>query len=302
MAYGDALGVGAEFMNRQELSSYYPEGLREFSQIIRDPHRSQWKRGEWTNDTELATMMLESVLESDGFVPRAQCLKFQEWFAEEERDIPPFLRLYCTNREWPDNPVAVAHKLWYSSGMAEASNETLHRGIVTGMTSLESELNEDTRRSVLMTHDDGRCVATTMVMARVVRDELKQRRPDIDSLVSLCNAIDPRVVPYLKSAWEGDIESLGIDDNDTQTWTRKGMAAALWGLWHHNTAADTIHKVIDLGGDANTNACMAGALAGIRYGYDEVPAEKEKIIRFDYLIDLGERLADYVDHKSVWQQ
>lgn len=297
LAYGDALGLGTEFMTKHEVASYYPDGLRHFDQIIRDAHRAQWKRGEWSNDTELTTLLLESVMEAGGFVPYQMCKKFQEWFAEEKRDIAPFLRLYCENSEWLENPIAVAHRLWHSSGLAEASNETLHRAIVTGLTSDREQMQENTRKIVLMTHDDSRCVSTTVIMSKVIRGAMTDKEVSIDELLRIANGLDPRVVPFLKQARDGDIESLEIDDQDTQTWTRKGMAAALWAYWHHDDAQQTIHKVIDLGGDANTNAGMAGVLAGLKYGFEAMPAEKEKIIGYEYLIDLSDRLADYIEHK-----
>lgn len=295
MAYGDALGLGAEFMTREEVESYYPSGLRRFDQIIRDAHRTQWRRGEYSNDTTLTLLILECVMENGGFIPRKVCEKFQSWYKEEERDIAPFLRLYCTNKEWPENPIPTAHKLWHSSGLAEASNETLHRAVVTGLTCPKNSVNETSRKSVLMTHDDSRCVATMMILAQVIRNALDDKRDDIDRLMRLCNQIDNRTLPFLTRAWDGNIESIVVDDPATQSWTRKGMAAALWGYWHHDNAADTIHGVIDLGGDANSNASMAGVLAGLKYGFDEIPEEKEKIIGFEYLMDLSDRLADYID-------
>lgn len=296
-AFGDALGLGTEYMTRHEVESYYPNGLRNFNQIIKDAHRSQWKHGEWSNETRMTTLMLSSVLESGGFVPYNLCKKFQDWFAEEERDIAPYLRLYCTNTEWLENPIRVAHDLWHSSGLAEASNETLHRAVTTGLTSEEENLNEHTRKFVIMTHDDSRCVATTMIMARVIRNALKDRKDNIDNLISLCSTIDNRTLPFLKMAWDGDIESVKVDDPDTQSWTRKGMAAALWGFWHHDSAEDIIYKVIDLGGDSDTNAAMAGVLAGLRYGYNSLPDEKEKLMDLDKLHDLSDRITEFVDQK-----
>lgn len=296
LGYGDALGLGAEFMTRHEVASYYPDGLRRFDQMIRDAHRSQWKRGEGTNETVLTTLMMEAILEARRFDDYALCKKFQEWYAEEERDIAPVLRLYCTNADWLKNPIHVSHKLWHSSKVPEASNETLHRALVTGLTSEESKLDEQTRRFVLLTHDDSRCVASTMVLARVMRGALCDKEESIDNLLHIANDTDPRVVPFIKNAWEGDIESLEIDDTDTQSWTRKGMAAALWGYWHTDNAEDAIYKVIDLGGDANTNACLAGALAGLKYGYKSLPDEKEKLIGLDSLLDLSDRVAEYTDN------
>ena len=297
LAYGDALGLGAEFMTQHEVGAYYPDGLRRFDQMVRDAHRMAWKRGEYTNETLLTSLMLESVVESDGFVPYNLCKKFQAWYAEEERDIPPVLRLFCNNSEWLENPIPVAHRVWHSSRVCEASNETLHRALVTGLTSEDDHLNEHTRKFVLLTHDDSRCVASTMVTARVIRGILREKEDNIDNLMRLCSQIDNRTKPFLQMAWEGDIEGIKPDDSDTQTWTRKGMATALWGYWHHDNAPDMIHSVIDRGGDANTNACIAGAMAGLKFGYEALPEEKEKIKGLDYLIDLSDKVAELTDRK-----
>lgn len=297
LAYGDALGVGAVFMTRHEVASYYPDGLRHFNQTIRDPYRSQWKRGEYTNNTVLTTLMLEAVMEGGGFVTYNLCKKFQDWFAEEERDIAPFLRLYCENSEWLENPISVAHQLWHASGLAEASNEPLHRAVVTGLTSEDKNLKEHTRKFVLCTHDDSRCVATTIIMAKVIRNALKDKKDDIDQLLKVCNEIDNRSVHYLKKAWDGDIDSLQIDDPDSQLWTRKSMAASLWAYWHHENSGDSIHDVIDMGGDAATNGALAGVLAGLKYGYESLPMEKEKLIRMDYLLELSDSVREFAKEK-----
>ena len=59
-AVGDALGLSTEFMSRQEVDQFYPNGIEDYSQIVQDDHRRRWQRGDWTDDTDMMLCILDS--------------------------------------------------------------------------------------------------------------------------------------------------------------------------------------------------------------------------------------------------
>ena len=65
-AIGDALGLGTEFMDADEMAWKYPTGLRHYNQIFQDRHRKRWKIGGWTDDTDMMLCIAEAVIEDKG--------------------------------------------------------------------------------------------------------------------------------------------------------------------------------------------------------------------------------------------
>lgn len=58
-AIGDALGLGSEFMSKNDVAKNYPKGLTNYDQIVQDAHRCRWAKGAWTDDTDMMLCILE---------------------------------------------------------------------------------------------------------------------------------------------------------------------------------------------------------------------------------------------------
>ena len=63
-AVGDALGLGTEFMSKDEVKRNYPNGLSEYSQIVQDYHRKRWDKGDWTDDTDMMLCIAKAIIKS----------------------------------------------------------------------------------------------------------------------------------------------------------------------------------------------------------------------------------------------
>ena len=62
-AVGDALGLSTEFMSKQEVDRFYPNGIEDYSQIVQDDHRRRWQRREWKDGLLYASMLHNKVQE-----------------------------------------------------------------------------------------------------------------------------------------------------------------------------------------------------------------------------------------------
>ena len=65
------------------------------------------------------------------------------------------------------------------------------------------------------------------------------------------------------------------------------LEASLWCLLNNDSYKETALAAVNLGEDTDTTSAIAGGLAGIYYGYDEIPEHwLGQIARFDYIDEL----------------
>ncbi len=71
------------------------------------------------------------------------------------------------------------------------------------------------------------------------------------------------------------------------------LSIALWAYWHSESFVDGLLKVVNAGGDADTNAAVACAILGAKYGFDSIPKEYvEGLIYHEQLNGIIERLCE----------
>lgn len=94
----------------------------------------------------------------------------------------------------------------------------------------------------------------------------------LKDLANIADEYDSRVREYMEMALQSDIAALSLDENGIG-YTLKALAAGIWALIHPTSYRDGILSVIREGGDADTNAAIAGAVLGARCGFSGIPEE-----------------------------
>ena len=84
-----------------------------------------------------------------------------------------------------------------------------------------------------------------------------------------------------------NIQNLPRDEIKSGGYTISSLEASIWCLLNNNSYKDTVLEAVNLGHDTDTTACIVGGLAGIYYGYDEIPADWiNQLARLDYIEEL----------------
>ena len=270
-AIGDALGLGTEFMNRAEVMHNYPEGLSEYSQIVQDFHRERWNQGDWTDDTDMMLCIAEAIIADKAINPKTVAHNFKEWFRGIPMGIGQLTYTVLGLYDYESDPEKVAEIVWDSMyGRDSAANGGVMRTSVVGL--WNENVAENAEKICRLTHADPRCSGSCVIISELINSFVWQ---DMElsyvELLQIGDKYDSRIKPYLERARNGLLEEFELDDEMTMGYTLKTMGCAVWCLYHIDNFKDGLLKIVNAGGDADTNAAVACAVLGAKYGKKGIP-------------------------------
>ncbi len=293
-AIGDTLGKGTEFMEVPEIRRRYPSGLRRYSDIFQDAHRSQWEPGEWTNDTETMLNMAKAIISDNGaLLVRHQAKVLHEWYQGNPVDVVANVRWVLSHPGYLEHPLETCARVWDEMEHQDPSNEALGRSILAALAPGNPETNA--RTTCLLTNSDTRCEGTAAILGRIAHDLLHHdKMTPRTNIMEIAVKIDARIIPYLKAAFSGKLSDFELDDPCTLSDTRKAAGSALWALYHCKDAADALYKLVDAGGDSDTNAALGVLLVSLRDGGDLNMEEHlmTELTGYDEIHHVADALAD----------
>jgi ADP-ribosyl-[dinitrogen reductase] hydrolase len=78
------------------------------------------------------------------------------------------------------------------------------------------------------------------------------------------------------------------------------LRIAVWALLSNQSFEDAVVAAVNLGGDADTQGAVAGAVAGAHWGYKAIPDHwLQPLQGRDELLKLADRLRELAEHKRV---
>ncbi|WP_055589024.1 ADP-ribosylglycohydrolase family protein [Peterkaempfera griseoplana] len=294
-AVGDALGAPFEFGPAGAFSARFPvcEAGGEMC------GGGGWDPGEATDDTQMAVLVAESLVERGRLDLPDVFARFQRWAAAEPKDIGLQTEDVLTNG-MPWDLAAAAH---FRTTVRAAGNGSLMRASTAAVRFARTGPHttmDAARRIAALTHGDPAAWEGTAVFHELVRRALHGADP-LAALPEILDLVHPghrdRYAVVLAPDWH---PGLATEFNGA-VWPCLG--SAVWALRTTGGYEEAVRAAVDLGGDTDTVAAVTGGLAGACYGLDAIPVRwteplhvplpgsGNRVLRLAELLDLAHRLA-----------
>lgn len=289
-AIGDAVGTTQEFHRPREVIAFPALALEPQTDLVGGgPFRLE--AGQITDDTQMAICLSESLVACGGYDADDAARRYVEW-SKHAFDIGAqtsgALRRVASGMK----PIDAGFAVWNDAGRRPAANGSLMRAAPLGVffADRRQTLADAVVLDAAITHADPRCrIATSAyvaaisacieegqpieaahggMMAAVFRLSREGRTPN-----ELIEAAMLAVTRDLHFAEQNDPQLYGPEVHllDMQGFVRVAFRLAFWHFIHTPRFEDVVLDCANRGGDADTNAAIAGALCGARDGEAKIP-------------------------------
>jgi ADP-ribosyl-[dinitrogen reductase] hydrolase len=299
LAVGDALGGPVEFMSRFEIAQRYGGGVRNMI-------GGGWLRlrpGETTDDTAMARALAESIVQCGELKVDDVAQRYVDWMRTGPKDIGNITRAALS--AWTKGltvPTAAlgAHR---QLGGKSAGNGTIMRCAPIALRYLydERRLMDGSRDEALITHFDPQAWTGSMALNLLIKQLINGEEP-VQALRNVAGRIrrEQRAAAQVVQLLETTRPDLHVDALPTSGYVVDSLRVAIWALLAHDTFEGAVMAAVNLGGDADTQGAVTGALAGAHRGYDSIPQRwLDPLHDRDFLLTLADKLLKLAEHKRV---
>ena len=281
-------------MDDYDMAWKYPNGLTHYSEIFQDHHRRRWEKGDWTDDTDMMLCIANAIIKDKGVNLSTIAQNFKDWACGTPMGIGANTYKVLMIGDYVEKPLDVSKKIWEMSRYHSAANGGLMRTSIVGL--LPNNVEQSAADICRLTHYDPRCVGSCVIVSELIHAHVYGKPiPTYDQMIAIGRKYDERINEYIQLSQCVDISSLDLQEEGSIGYTLKTLAAGIWAYWHAETFLDGLLAVVRAGGDADTNAAVACAILGAKFGFNAIPSEYvEGLIYRDQLDDVIQGMTEVI--------
>jgi len=267
-AVGDALGAPFEFKPGGTYKKRFPQAIVGGTGEMIGGGAFGWAPGEFTDDTQMAMALAEAILAEGGeFNPERVWSHFVAW-TKQASDIGNTTSASLRGADYRTAAKLAHERLGYSD-----SNGSLMRIAPIGIAGVrwgQEKTMQIAREQSALTHHDLAACWSSAVAAELIRQLILGGTLE-SALEVIVNQIQPEVKEGFAKILSADWNPTGRS-SDSNGKAMVCLAQAVWAVRTTSSYEDAIVAAVDLGDDADTVAAVAGAIAGAKYGIQQIPA------------------------------
>jgi ADP-ribosylglycohydrolase len=300
-AIGDALGVPVEFETREWLQENPVQGMLGGMRYNQPP-------GTWSDDSSMVFCTAESLCK--GYDLEDIALQFSKW--KNERFWTPRGRVFDigiqTNKaiERIDRFLEMGLRIKpipeQGVNEKENGNGSLMRIMPLAFFLANSTAEEGYRiiqEVSALTHAHTRAVTACFIYTRFIMSLLEgkdkcQAYTELRSFIpDFCRSnTDSCEYEYYSRILQNNISDFPEATIRSSAYVVHTLEACFWCVMRNDNFPDTVLQAVNLGEDTDTVAALAGGLAGIIYGIDQVPENwTNTLVRKEDILDLALRFS-----------
>ena len=328
-ALGDALGLRTEFQSTSSSKSIW--GSTNLQLLDWPEYRRSLPRADWTDDTDQMILIIDGFLHSSSVNQQDFARRLIDWrdhgFSElgdsKGMGIGSTVNSVLKQPGFTEDPFLAAFDVWEKSWYQLAANGALMRSSVLGVIGFQDlrQVVKQTIEITNVTHADPRCVATCTAFTSFIAltllghsfesayeysVEIGKRTLEVytskieKKMISLGKfkfrekfekeKNESFLIGLFEKYLDKELDQIGPFDREDLGYTYLCFGTAFWAvrqvLW-----TDAIREICIRGGDADTNAAVAGAALGCKVGFRGLPGDLvQQMIHFECLWQKVERL------------
>lgn len=261
---GDALGAPVEFHTREDLQVAHPCGIRDM--VDGWGITTHIRKGEITDDSEMAICLLHSLVNSRGFEAEETKAQYKAWLASSPMDVGVTIRFALKGAHSPES---------------QANGALMRVAPIAIFAALHPDF--DWKRAAAedcaITHNNEHCGRANIVYVESVMLAIQGQTPDFIYKAACKRADelqDAALINRLKLAATAEPAY-----TPHAGWLDIAIQCAYYWLLHAKDYPSAMQAIVNQIGDPDTNAAITGALLGAIYGRSGIPSRwQNTVLRF----------------------
>ncbi|MGH7673017.1 MAG: ADP-ribosylglycohydrolase family protein [Gemmatimonadales bacterium] len=287
LAAGNQLGVPTERLGTPEaIRQAFPNGVWD---LAPPP-----KNSPYDDDAALALLLGASLIECEGFDAGDVARRWVKWMKVDGRGIGATTRRALTLIERGKEPFEAGRLAYQENPRGSAGNGCVMRCVPVALRyhdDLDRLIRVSTQQAAI-THADERCIWSAAAVNLAARELLHGNIYFIDEVLHRLRDRAPRaLVEAIHRVPREPQGKLPITVPGETGYVVHCVEIAFWFVTHDRTLEDALVFLAQAGGDTDTNAAVAGALLGARYGDAALPSRwLQQLVGPQGIAELAERL------------